>query len=147
MVLLIGSGLFVQTLARLHGNLGFDSTRLLTVSIDPPAKGYSEPDAERAMRDVLERLQALPVVERAAIANGMILTGGAASSSVAVWLASIVTIWSATIANRASARAIRACTAGGSRAPAQSRTPLHQAACCRMRAVTRHPLVASQLPI
>jgi predicted permease len=84
MVLLIGSGLFVQTLARLHGNLGFDSTRLLTVSIDPPAKGYSEPDAERAMRDVLERLQALPVVERAAIANGMILTGGAASSSVTI---------------------------------------------------------------
>jgi predicted permease len=84
LVLLIGSGLFVQTLARLHDNLGFDSTHLLTVSIDPPAKGYSEPDAERVMRDVLQRLQGLPVVERAAVANSTILTGGAASSSITI---------------------------------------------------------------
>jgi predicted permease len=83
-VLLIGSGLFLQTLARLHDNLGFDSRNLVTVSTDPPAQGYSEPDAERVMREVLQRLQALPVVERAAIANSTILTGGAASTSVTI---------------------------------------------------------------
>ena len=31
LVLLVGSGLFVQTVARLHGNLGFDSDNLVTV--------------------------------------------------------------------------------------------------------------------
>lgn len=84
LVLLIGSGLFVQTLTRLHANLGFDSDRLVTVSVDPPAKGYSEPDGERIMREVLQRLQAVPVVEQVAVANSGMLTGGAASSMVTI---------------------------------------------------------------
>jgi predicted permease len=74
----------VQTLARLHDNLGFTSDRLVTVSVDPPANGFAEPDAERVMRDVLQRLQAMPVVERAAAANSGMLNGGAASSMVTI---------------------------------------------------------------
>jgi hypothetical protein len=46
LVLLIGSGLFVQTLTRLHGNVGLDSRNLVTLSIDPPGIGYSD----RALR-------------------------------------------------------------------------------------------------
>ncbi|HJU43420.1 MAG TPA: ABC transporter permease [Vicinamibacterales bacterium] len=84
LVLLIGSGLFVQTLTRLHGNLGFDGDHLVTVSLDPPANGYAEPDAERVMREVLQRLQAVPGVERAAVANSGMLTGGAASTMVTI---------------------------------------------------------------
>jgi predicted permease len=84
LVLLIGSGLFVQTLARLHENVGFDSHNLVTVSIDPPGIGYSEADAERVMRDVLQRLQAIPAVERSAIANSGLLNGGAAASSITI---------------------------------------------------------------
>lgn len=84
LVLLIGSGLFVQTVARLHGNLGFDSDQLVTVSVDPPANGYSEPDGERVMRQVLQRLQEIPLVERAAVANSTMLTGGAASAMVTI---------------------------------------------------------------
>jgi predicted permease len=84
LVLLIGSGLFLQSLARLHGNLGFDSTNLVTVSIDPPAKGYSEPDAERVVRDVLQQLRSLPIVERAGVANSSMLTGGMASNMVTI---------------------------------------------------------------
>jgi predicted permease len=84
LVLLVGSGLFVQTLWRLHGNLGFDSRNLVTVSIDPPAKGYSEADAERVMREVLGQLQRVPVVERVAAANTTMLNGGAASSSITI---------------------------------------------------------------
>jgi putative ABC transport system permease protein len=84
LVLLIGSGLFVQTLSRLHDNLGFDSRNLITVSIDPPSSGYSELDAERVMRDVLQQLQTLPVVERVAAANTTMLNGGTASSSVTI---------------------------------------------------------------
>jgi predicted permease len=70
--------------AHLHGNLGFDGTNLMTVSVDPPANGYSEPDAERVMREVLQRLQDLPIVERAAAANSSMLTGGAASNMVTI---------------------------------------------------------------
>jgi predicted permease len=84
LVLLIGSGLFVQSLMRLHGNLGFDSRNLITVSIDPPSNGYSEPDAERIMREVLQQLQAVPAVERVAAANTTMLNGGAASSTVTI---------------------------------------------------------------
>jgi predicted permease len=84
LVLLIGSGLFVQTVTRLHGNLGFDGANLVTVSIDPPANGYAEPDAERIMREVFQRLQAVPVVERAAVANSGMLTGGMASNMVTI---------------------------------------------------------------
>ena len=74
----------MQTVTRLHGNLGFDSDRLVTVSIDPPANGYAEPDAERIMRDVFQHLQAVPVVERAAVANSGMLTGGMASNMVTI---------------------------------------------------------------
>jgi putative ABC transport system permease protein len=84
LVLLIGSGLFVQTLTRLRGNVGFDSQNLVTVSVDPPGIGYSEADAERVMRDVLRGLQAIPVVERSAIANTGLLNGGASASSVTI---------------------------------------------------------------
>jgi len=84
LILLVGSGLFVQSLSRLHGNLGFDSTNLITISIDPPANGYSEPDAERIMREVWRELQAAPVVERVAAANTTMLNGGAASTSVTI---------------------------------------------------------------
>jgi predicted permease len=84
LVLLIGSGLFVQTLSRLHDNLGFDGEQLVTLSLDPPANGYAEPDAERIMREVLQRLQAVPVVARAAVANSGMLNGGMASNMVTI---------------------------------------------------------------
>jgi predicted permease len=84
LVLLIGSGLFVQTLTRLHGNVGFDSHNLVTVSVDPPGIGYSEADAERVMRDLIQRVQAIPVVQQSAIANTGLLNGGASSSSITI---------------------------------------------------------------
>lgn len=84
LVLLIASGLFVQTVMRLQSNLGFTGSNLLMVSVDPPSGGHTEPDSERVMRDVLQRLQAVPGVERAAIANSTILTGGANSTSVTI---------------------------------------------------------------
>ena len=61
LILLIGAGLFVQTLARLHERVGFASGNLVMLSINPPSIGYSVEDAERAMRDVFRRLQELPV--------------------------------------------------------------------------------------
>lgn len=84
LVLLVGSALFVQTLDRLQRNLGFDSRNLMMVGIDPPSKGYAEADAERVMREVLDRLRATPVVERVAAGNSSMLSGGTASGSVTI---------------------------------------------------------------
>jgi predicted permease len=77
LVLLIGAGLFVQTLARLKArDVGFASSSLVMFYLEPDAIGYSESDAPRVMRDVLQRLQSVAVVERAAVANSQILGGG-----------------------------------------------------------------------
>ena len=56
----------------------------MTVSLDPPSTGHSEADAERVMREVLQRLQEIPLVERSAIANSGLLNGGAASSTITI---------------------------------------------------------------
>ena len=52
LILLIGAGLFVQTLASLYGKVEIDGSNLLMFSVDPPSSGYSESDAEQAMREL-----------------------------------------------------------------------------------------------
>jgi predicted permease len=86
LILLIGAGLFVQTLAHLHERVGFASNSLVLLSVNPPSLGYSDADAEQAMRELFRRLQELPVVERAAVANTGLLGGG--------WSTNVVTIQS-----------------------------------------------------
>jgi predicted permease len=77
LVLLMGAGLFVQTLARLHArDRGYDSGRLLMYRVEPDAIGYSASDAPQFMRDLLDRLRNVPVVEGVAVANSSLLTGG-----------------------------------------------------------------------
>jgi predicted permease len=81
LILLIGAGLFVQTLERLRDKgPGFASSSLLMFRVDPPSIGYSEQDAERAMRNVLRSVQELPGLESAAVANAHMLGGGGSSS-------------------------------------------------------------------
>ena len=77
LILLIGAGLFVQTLARLYAKeRGFASGSLLMFHADPDAIGYSASAAPQVMRNLLLRLQSVPGVERAALANNSLLTGG-----------------------------------------------------------------------
>lgn len=84
LLLLIGAGLFVQTLARLHERVGFASDNLLTMSVSPPDGGYGPADSERIMRDVFRRLEELPIVEHAAVSNTGLLTGGRAGGPVTI---------------------------------------------------------------
>jgi len=84
LILLIGAGLFVKTVVRLHERVGFASSNLVMVGINPYGLGYTLEDAERAMRDVDRRLRELPGIERVAAASTMMLTGG--------WSAGLVTI-------------------------------------------------------
>jgi putative ABC transport system permease protein len=77
LVLLIGAGLFVQTLARLQTrDLGFARSQLIMFRVEPDAIGYSPSDAPRFLHDLLRTLQAVPGVEHAAVANISMMTGG-----------------------------------------------------------------------
>jgi predicted permease len=84
LILLIGAGLFVQTVARLQDQVGFPSGNLLMIGVSPPGIGYTTENAERAMSEIDRRLRELPVVEHVAPANAPMLNGG--------WSAGLVTI-------------------------------------------------------
>ncbi len=85
LILLIGAGLFVQTLVRLYAKgPGFATSPLLMFSVDPRSIGYSAPDAEHTMRELLRELEGIPDVERATVANAFILTGASATSYLTI---------------------------------------------------------------
>jgi predicted permease len=85
LVLLIGAGLFIQTLARLRTrDLGFARSSLLMFGVEPDAIGYSASAAPQVMRDILQRLQGVPGVEHAALANSHMLTGGSARRTLTI---------------------------------------------------------------
>ena len=85
LVLLVVAGLFIQTLARLHAKgPGFATANLLMFSLDPSGIGYTYERAEQVMREVLRRVEELPEVERAAVANSQLLTGGTSSGMLTV---------------------------------------------------------------
>ena len=83
LILLIGVGLFVQTLARLQAKgPGFATSSLLMFRASPASNGYADADAKRVMRELLQRIESTPGVASAAIANTQILTGGTSSSGM-----------------------------------------------------------------
>lgn len=76
LLLLVGGGLFVQTLASLHANVGFDARNLLMFSPSPSSAVYSEQQAEQTMREVLRCVREMPGVADVAVANTFTLSGG-----------------------------------------------------------------------
>lgn len=80
-VLLVGAGLFVRTLLRLGGqDLGFDSQNILLFQIDPERAGYDRTASTALLRQVIERIGAVPGVE-AVTASGVALLSGWSSNS------------------------------------------------------------------
>lgn len=73
LVLSIGAGLLVRSLIRLeHVDPGFNSQRLLTFALDLPHARYADDAAARAFYErLIERLEALPGVESAAVAPSL----------------------------------------------------------------------------
>ncbi|HXW08415.1 MAG TPA: ABC transporter permease [Vicinamibacterales bacterium] len=78
LVLLVGSGLLMRTLVRLQGvELGFEPAGVLVGAVLPPQVKYPTGAARIAFYDrVLERVSALPGVEKAAISSVVPLGGG-----------------------------------------------------------------------
>jgi predicted permease len=76
-VLLIGAGLFLRTLANLRAQgPGFETTNLSTFRIEPKRSGHNTIQGRRIMRDVLASLRARPEVQSAGISVAGLLSGG-----------------------------------------------------------------------
>jgi len=82
-VVLIGAGLLVRTLANLKSiDPGFETKNLLHFSISPTLAGYSEEKLPSLYEELKRRLEALPGVTSASYANGILLDGGLWTSAV-----------------------------------------------------------------
>lgn len=77
LVLLTGGGLLLQTFLKLQAaDLGFDTTNVLVGLVNPPGVGYDTRAKYLAFYDeVLEKAQALPGVQQAALASVLPLSG------------------------------------------------------------------------
>jgi putative ABC transport system permease protein len=78
-VLLIGAGLFIQTLVNLQRvKLGFEPHGLITFQVSlPPGKYPSKTKAPLFFREMIESLEALPGVRSAAVSSGIPFGAGA----------------------------------------------------------------------
>jgi predicted permease len=76
LISLIGAGLFL-TSARAAEKIdpGFDSEKMLVVSFDVGAQGYDEPRGQLFYRQAIDRVEELPGVESAAVAEYAVLLG------------------------------------------------------------------------
>jgi len=81
-MLLAGGGLFVRTLDKLrHQAVGFDTTRLVTFSLDPSSSGYGEDRAPQIVMSALDALRAIPGVVSVSATNDPELAGNGEHSS------------------------------------------------------------------
>lgn len=85
LLLLVGSGLFVQSLRKLHEvDPGFQPTNLVRFKIDPTLSGYDTARTKEFYARLRERLQALPGVESVGLAVVAIMEGDEWDSTVTV---------------------------------------------------------------
>src|SRR5215469_14751304 len=77
LVLLVGAGLMVRTLAELiHVNLGFNTKNILTLRAPLSGDRYKEPRSRaQTWEHVVARVEALPGVEAASVSRGLPITG------------------------------------------------------------------------
>ncbi|HET9743448.1 MAG TPA: ABC transporter permease [Terriglobales bacterium] len=77
LVALVGAGLFVHSLRNAEQiDPGFEVKHELTMNFNFAAAHYPQPKAEQFIRDVVDRVRALPMVANASIADAPPLSGG-----------------------------------------------------------------------
>lgn len=85
LMLLIGAGLFLQTLRNLQGeDYGFERTRLLIAEFDPRLAGYKPSETPALYTRLIERLHQVPGVRSVALAVTPPINSGGWSSSVSI---------------------------------------------------------------
>ena len=85
LVLIVGAGLFVNTLRNLRNvSLGFNSDGLLLFSLDPSLNGYEADRTSALYRQVLDRLNNTPSVISATATSHRLLSGWMSNAPVQV---------------------------------------------------------------
>ena len=83
LVLLIGAGLFLRTLANLrHVDVGFNAQNLALFRVNPGLNRYDETRANTLYRDLLDRLAVMPGVRVAGFSQPALLSGSINSTSI-----------------------------------------------------------------
>ena len=81
-VLMIGAGLFVRTLANFKShNFGFDQRNLLTFGVNPTRAGYHDARLVNLYTQLLDRIQALPGVRAATLIENAPFSGWSSKNS------------------------------------------------------------------
>lgn len=85
LVLLVGAGLFVQTLRNLQNvDIGFNRENLLLFNVEPGLNGYDRPRMAQLYRRITERLEAVPGVRSATVSLIPLLSGQAQTRGIDV---------------------------------------------------------------
>jgi predicted permease len=85
MLLLVGSGLFLRTLANLKSeDLGFNPDGLVMMRVDPVSAGYRGDEVGRSMQALLERVRAIPGVRLATFSENGLFSGSESGDDVDV---------------------------------------------------------------
>lgn len=83
LVLLMGAGLFLRTMANLRdADLGFVPQQLLVLDVNPEVAGYRGPKAIALTRDMLERIKGLPGVSAVSVSENGLLMGRDSSTNL-----------------------------------------------------------------
>jgi predicted permease len=83
LVLLVGAGLFLNTLRNLRSvDVGFDTSNLMIFRVSPALSGYDKTRAQALYRDLQERLAALPGVRAVGVSQPPLLSGGTSSGDI-----------------------------------------------------------------
>jgi predicted permease len=84
-LLLMGAALFIRTLNNLVAvDVGFETARLVSFSIDPALSGYDPARARTFTKSLLDRLNRAPGIESAGLANVRLLEGNQWSTSLTI---------------------------------------------------------------
>ena len=85
LVLLVGAGLFLQTLSNLrHVDVGFDPENLLLFRVNPSLNRYDEPKMRLFYAQLIDRLSSVPGVRGVAMSQPALLSGSVNSTGIYV---------------------------------------------------------------
>jgi predicted permease len=85
LVLLIGAGLFIQSLENLRRvDVGFNPENLMLFRVNPSLNRYDQPRTLALFRDMLERLPTVPGVRGVAFSNPGLLSGAMSGTGIFV---------------------------------------------------------------
>ena len=85
LVLLVGAGLFLQTVGNLRRvDVGFNPDNLLLIRFMPRLSGYDQPRTTQLYKTLIDTLATIPGVRGAALAQPALLTGNVSSTDIYV---------------------------------------------------------------